>query len=108
MGIYLLFLFSALKPLRQISAETKLSNPKSRYRYLAVGFEASLIGYMVASFFASIAYLWYLYYVVGYGICLARLYHANRNVAVQKNGRRQANISARTLSKDPEPGVLIS
>jgi hypothetical protein len=108
MAIYVLFLLSALKPLRQISAETKLSNPKSRYRYLAVGFEASLIGYMVASFFASVAFLWYLYYVVGYGICLARLYHANRNVELSKNGKRQAKISARTLSTDPEPGVLIS
>jgi len=29
---------------------------------------------MVASFFGAVAYQWYVYYLVGYAICLHRLY----------------------------------
>jgi putative inorganic carbon (hco3(-)) transporter len=76
MIVYVMFLLASLKPLREIAQETKEADPKSRFRYLAAGFEASLIGYMVASFFASVAFLWYLYYLVAYAICLKRLYLA--------------------------------
>ncbi len=76
MIIYIMFLVAAIKPLRLIGADTKEHDPKSRFRYLAAGLEASLIGYMVSSFFASVAFLWYLYYVVGYAIVLRRLYEA--------------------------------
>ena len=45
-----------------------------------------LIAYMVASFFASVAYLWYVYYLVAYAVCLRRIYetaqHKARNSAV--------------------------
>ena len=109
MLIYLLFLFAALKPLRQIGIETSQADPKSRFRYLAAGFEASLIGYMVASFFASVAYLWYLYYLVGYGICLARLYHAAQTKAVlQTAGDSQPEVNSRALAREPEPSLLAS
>jgi hypothetical protein len=32
---------------------------------------------MVASFFASVAYYWNIYYLVGYAVCLRRLYEAS-------------------------------
>jgi hypothetical protein len=32
-----------------------------------------LVGYMVVSFFASVAYQWYVYYLVAYAFCLHRL-----------------------------------
>ena len=37
-------------------------------------FQASLAGYMVTSFFASVAHLWYVYYLVAYAVSLRRLY----------------------------------
>jgi hypothetical protein len=30
---------------------------------------------MVASFFAAVAYQWYIYYLVGYAIALRRIYY---------------------------------
>jgi putative inorganic carbon (hco3(-)) transporter len=38
--------------------------------YLTVGVRATLVAYMVVSFFGSIQYLWYLYYPVAYAISL--------------------------------------
>ena len=50
-------------------------NESSRYYYFAIGIQASLIGYMVASFFAAVAYQWYIYYLVAYAITLRRIYY---------------------------------
>jgi hypothetical protein len=50
-------------------------NETSRFYYFAVGIQASLIGYMVASFFAAVAYQWYIYYLVAYAIALRRIYY---------------------------------
>lgn len=77
MLIYVLFQIAPLKELRKVTRETSDTRRKSHYYYLAVGLEASLIGYMVASFFASVAFLWYVYFLVGYAVCLVRLYKAS-------------------------------
>jgi O-antigen ligase len=74
--IYIIFILSAIKRMRAIERETYDSRSQARVYYLAVGLQASLIGYMVSSFFASVAYLWYIYYLVGYTLCLHRLYEA--------------------------------
>ena len=75
--LYVLFQIAPLKELRKVALETSDTRRKSRYYYLAVGLEASLIGFMVASFFASVAFLWYVYFLVGYAVCLVRLYQAS-------------------------------
>jgi hypothetical protein len=36
---------------------------------------------MVASFFAAVAYQWYIYYLVGYAIALRRIYLAQTQEA---------------------------
>jgi O-antigen ligase len=74
--LYVLFLLSPLKRLRAIERETFDERKRARVYYLAVGLQASVVGYMVSSFFASVAYLWYVYYLVGYALCLHRLYEA--------------------------------
>ena len=109
MLIYLMFLLAALKPLRQIGIDTSQSDPKSRFRYLAAGFEASLVGYMVASFFASVAYLWYLYYLVAYGICLARLYReAQAKTLLKSAGNGQPDRTRHVLAKETTANLSAS
>ena len=77
MVLYTLLVISPFKRLRQIERETVESRRKdARFYYLAVGLQASLIGYMVSSFFASVSYLWNVYYLVGYAFCLHRMYVA--------------------------------
>ena len=74
--VYAFFIWSAFRRMRGIERETYDSRSQTRVYYLAVGLQASLIGYMVGSFFASVAYQWYIYYLVGYALCLHRLYEA--------------------------------
>jgi len=72
--VYVLFLLAALKRVRQMPSPRDCDKRKRALPYLAIGLQASLIGYMVTSFFASVAYLWYVYYLVGYVVCMHRLY----------------------------------
>jgi O-antigen ligase len=72
--IYVLFLINPLKRLRKIERATVNVKEAYKFYYLSVGLQASIIGYMVSSFFASVAFLWYAYYLVAFAICLRRLY----------------------------------
>lgn len=75
MVCYIILLVHPLRKLRMIEREMFERNESSRYYYLAIGLQASLVGYMVASFFAAVAYQWYIYYLVGYAIALRRIYY---------------------------------
>ena len=103
--IYTMFLVTPFKKLSQIARETFAARERSSYYYLAIGLQASLLGYMVSSFFASVAYTWYVYYLVGYAVCLRRLYEAEtgRAVALEiKNARKnQAHVPSLIGERNP-------
>ena len=75
MVAYILFMVHPLRKLRLIERELFDSRSQRHFYYLAIGLQTSLIAYMVASFFASVAYQWYVYYLVGYAIALRRIYY---------------------------------
>jgi putative inorganic carbon (HCO3(-)) transporter len=75
MVCYIILIVHPIRKLRMMEREMFERNDSSRYYYLAIGLQASLIGYMVSSFFAAVAYQWYIYYLVGYAICLRRIYY---------------------------------
>lgn len=77
--LYVWFLVTPFNRLRRIEAATRTSKRQPPVYYLAIGLQASLVGYMVVSFFASVAYQWYAYYLVAYAICLQRLTFADSN-----------------------------
>lgn len=72
--IYVLFLIHPLRRLRLIENQSYAKPEHTRFYYLAVGLQASLVGFMVSSFFGAVAYHWYVYYLVAYAVCLHRLY----------------------------------
>lgn len=72
--IYVLFLVHPIRRMRLIEKESYEQPERRRFYYLAVGLQASLIGFMFSSFFGAVAYQWYVYYLVGYAVCLHRLY----------------------------------
>lgn len=74
MVLYMMFLLAPLKRLRDVERESSYRMEDRKYYYLAIGLQASLIGFMVSSFFGAVAYQWYIYYLVGYAICLHRLF----------------------------------
>jgi hypothetical protein len=77
-ALYTMFIVTPLKRLRQIERATLEDLRGSSFHYLAVGIQASLVAYMVGSFFASVAYQWYVYYLVAYAISLRRIYDAEQ------------------------------
>jgi putative inorganic carbon (HCO3(-)) transporter len=97
LAIYTMFIITPLKRLGQVARETFSARDDSRYYYLAIGLQASLLGYMACSFFASVAYLWYVYYLVGYAVCLRRLYEAEtgKMVVLEKQRAKEQKRNAR-------------
>jgi O-antigen ligase len=79
--IYVLFIVTPLRRLARIERETFQSRRASKFHYRAIGLQAGLVAYMVSSFFASVAYQWYIYYLVGYAVTLRRLYAAEIEAA---------------------------
>jgi O-antigen ligase len=93
---YTMFIIGPLRKLRQLARDTLTVPQNSRFYYLAVGLQAALIAYLVCSFFASVAYLWYVFYLVGYGVCLCRLYEneTGKELAVLKRRSRASSLPA--------------
>ncbi|MFN2454904.1 MAG: O-antigen ligase family protein [Pyrinomonadaceae bacterium] len=99
--IYTMFIVAPFKRLRQIERDSFSVRKPSRFYYLAVGLQVSLVAYMVASFFASVAYSWSLYYLVAYAVALRRIYEASiledgntsRNVKGEAAGGRIAALN---------------
>ena len=89
---YTMFIVKPLRKLGQIARETFDAPKHSRFHFLAVGLQAALIAYMISSFFASVAYLWYVFYLVGYAVCLRRLYESEvgHEVVIEKRKARRA------------------
>jgi O-antigen ligase len=85
MVVYLIFLIHPLRKLRMMEREMFERNENSRYYYFAIGLQASLVGYMVASFFAAVAYQWYIYYLVAYAIALRRIYYLQEAKKLEVN-----------------------
>ena len=71
---YLAFLISPLRKLAAVSRRLIVNRDHSWIYYLSIGLQASIAGYMVSSFFVSVAYQWYVYYPVAFAVCLRRIY----------------------------------
>jgi O-antigen ligase len=94
MIIYIMFLVVPLRRLRIIERATFETRKGSRIYYLSVALQASLIAFMVSSFFGSVAYQFYLYYLVGYAVALRRIYEAQTGVAVVPVSKKQRRLDA--------------
>jgi hypothetical protein len=92
-----------IKRLRAIERDTVANRKKSRFHYLAIAMQASLIGYMVCSLFASVAFLWYVYYLVALSACLGRLYEIEQGIGVVA-----ASPGPQFLATAKEPGMALS
>lgn len=84
--LYLTFIVTPVRKLATIARQTFATKDNSHFYYLALGLQASLIVFMVSSFFLSVAYGWNVYYLVGYAVCFRRIYEAEtgRLVVVEK------------------------
>jgi O-antigen ligase len=94
LGLYLMFIVTPIRKLSTIVRQTCAAKEESHFYYLALGLQASLIVFMVSSFFLSVAYAWNVYYLVGYAVCFRRIYEAEtgRVVVVEKQKKRQSSV----------------
>jgi putative inorganic carbon (hco3(-)) transporter len=77
---YLIFIVS---PLRKLSAIERIQFEKKEtdwFYYLSIGLQASFVAYMVGSFFASIAYNWFVYYLIAYAVAFRRIYKIEKGL----------------------------
>jgi O-antigen ligase len=94
MIFYIMFLVAPLRRLRAIEHATFETRKGSCIYYLSVALQASLVAYMVSSFFGSVAYQFYIYYLVGYAVALRRMYEAQTGVAVVPISKRKRRLNA--------------
>jgi hypothetical protein len=71
---YIILLISPLRKLGAIERRMFAQEDSSWIYYLSIGVQASIIGYMVSSFFGPVAYQWYIYYPIAFAVCLRRVY----------------------------------
>jgi len=70
---YVLFLVSVFRITAAIIKRYRKARGYRQVWLLAVAIQTSLIAYGVGSFFASVAFLWYVYYSAAFAVCLQQL-----------------------------------
>ena len=105
LALYLSFLIVPLRKVGQIVREAADAAERSRFYFLAVGIEGSLIAYLVASFFLSVPFNWYAYYLVGYAVCLQRIYEATTGKPVVVESRRTRRMRNERVDFSPNSTV---
>ena len=105
---YTSFIVAPLKKLGQIARETFAARADSHFHYLAIGLQAALLAYMVSSFFASVAYQWYVYYLVGYAVCLRRIYESETGKVVIVEKHRAKEASPASISSVIQSGAATT
>lgn len=79
---YLIFLISPIRKLAAIERQMFAKGDTSWMYYLSIGLQTCIVGYMVSSFFVSVAYQWFVYFPIAYAVCLRRIY----NIEQQEKG----------------------
>lgn len=70
---YVLFLASVVAISARIVKRYRRTRGYRQVWLMAVAIQTSLIVYLIGSFFASVAYLWYVYYPAAFAVCLQQL-----------------------------------
>lgn len=107
LGLFALCMYIAfmIAPIRRLSAIERSTQPRSDdswFFYLSIGLQASIVGYMVTSFFLSVAYYWNIYYLVGFAVCLRLIYEEKHKVVIQP---RKVSVLENDQASAPGPTV---
>ena len=103
MVVYVSFIIVPLRRLRLLEQATYLTRRGSRVYYLSVGLQASLVAFMISSFFGSVAYQFSVYYLVGYAVALRRIYEAQTGALLVPPSRKEKR-AARAAALDAARG----
>jgi hypothetical protein len=81
---YILVLASAVAISARIVKRYRRARGYRQVWLMAVAIQTSLIIYLIGSFFASVAYLWYVYYPAAFAVCLQQLLRHAEGLPTQK------------------------
>ena len=71
---YMIFMIAPFRRLRAIERRQFDAGELDWFYYVSIGLQASIVGYWVSSFFASVAYNWFIYYLLAYAVAFRRIY----------------------------------
>ena len=93
--LYVTFIVAPLRKLAVIARQTFIAREHSQFYYLALGLQASLLVFMISSFFLSVAYGWNVYYLVGYAVCFRRMYESEtgKSVVLEQRKRQRDRLT---------------
>lgn len=77
---YLIFMLSPFRKLGAIERTQFEKDETDWFYYLAIGLQASIVGYLIGSFFASVAYNWFIYYLIAYAVAFRRVYQIEKGL----------------------------
>jgi uncharacterized membrane protein YwzB len=80
LAAYMIFMISPFRKLGAIERTLFAKDEHDWFYYLAIGLQASIVGYMVSSFFVSVAYNWFIYYLIAYAVAFRRIYQIENNL----------------------------
>ena len=86
LAAYLIFLISPFRKLSAIERTLFANEDYGWFYYLSIGLQASIIAYMCSSFFVSVAYIWFVYYIIAYSVAFRRIYKAAEMAEESKAG----------------------
>jgi len=81
LAAYLVFIISPFRKLGAIERTQFAKDDLNWFYYVAIGLQASFIAFWVASCFASVAYYWFIYYLIAYAIAFRRIYKIENNLS---------------------------
>jgi len=81
---YLLFLSSVFRITGLISQRYRKGRGNRQVWLTAITIQTSLVAYAVGSFFASVAFLWYVYYPAAFAVCLQQILARSERLPAQK------------------------
>lgn len=87
------YMILLISPFRKLSAIERQLPAHGEFRWiylLSIGVQASIAGYMASSFFASVAYQWYVYYPIAFAIGLRRIYQLGQDETAAATGNATA------------------
>ena len=102
--LYTMFIVKPLRKLSAIARQTFGVKEDSHFYYLALGLQASLLVYMVSSFFLSVPYVWNVYYLVGYAVSFRRIYESETGKIVTIEKRQKKNAEPASVAS---PGQAV-
>jgi putative inorganic carbon (HCO3(-)) transporter len=83
LAAYLVFIISPFRKLRAIERTLFNSQEHAWYYYMSIGLQASIVGYLVSSFFGSVAYNWFIYFLIAYAVAFRRIYSIESGTAAR-------------------------